>query len=415
MKLLKKTSRTYLFISAFAFIAAGVIIYFMISVFLEGQLEENLLSDRTSVIKTLRISNSIPSFYPFIEVKEVNRVPVKKVESKDTLIYDESEKESIPYKQISSVDSINGKLYSIIVKETLVEKSDMLMSIGVAMGIVFAAVIISLFFIHRKLSQRIWNPFYRTLEDLRSFSYHDHIFNISSSSDIEEFAELNKTLEELTARVTSDYHSLKRFTEDASHEIQTPLSVIQLKLESLLQSTGLSKTQVDLISAAYISMQKLSKLTYALLLLTKIANGQFPEKTSVNISLFADQRIKSLDDQILSKKLILKTYIEPERTVEANNFLTDSVISNLIGNAVRYTSEGGEISILVSKNKFEVRNSGTPFSVSSSVIFQRFFKSGINKESTGLGLSIVKEICTFYNWEVTYEYKDEMHVFVVEF
>ena len=259
------------------------------------------------------------------------------------------------------------------------------------------------------------NPFYRTLEDLRSFSYYDQIFNISSSSDIEEFTELNKTLEELTARVSSDYNSMKRFTEDASHEIQTPLSIIQLKLESLLQTPGLNKTQVDLISTTNIAVQKLSRLTSALLLLTKIANGQFPEKTIVNVSLLADQRIKSLADQILNKKLILKADIEPERTVEANKFLTDSVVSNLIGNAIRYTSEGGEISILVSQNKFEIRNSGTPFSVPSSVIFQRFFKSEINKESTGLGLSIVKEICTFYKWDVTYEYKDEMHVFAVGF
>src|SRR5664280_3687149 len=84
--------------------------------------------------------------------------------------------------------------------------------------------------------------------------------------------------------VRSDYQSLKRFSEDASHEIQTPLAVIQSRLEALVQHPDITKDQADLIKSAYTSVQRISKLTQTLLLLTKIANDQFPEKVRVNMS-----------------------------------------------------------------------------------------------------------------------------------
>lgn len=125
------------------------------------------------------------------------------------------------------MSSINGKKYFIAVRDTLLEEDDLLEAIALVTGSVFILLLISLYFINRKLSLNIWQPFYKTLDELKEFSHDRPGFRLSSMSQLDEFKELNNTLEKLTQKVISDYQSLKRFTEDASHEIQTPLAVIQ--------------------------------------------------------------------------------------------------------------------------------------------------------------------------------------------
>jgi signal transduction histidine kinase len=415
MKLLKKTNRTYFIISASAFLVAGVSIYFVLSYIFDDELNEKLQSDMTDIIGKIKIDGSVPYYYPFVEVKKVPGQNERPVVSVDTLIFDVSEKENNPFRQISSVVEVKGEMYLIIIRDTLLEKSDMLMIIGIVIGLVFVFLNISLNFINRKLSLRIWQPFYNTLDKLKGFSNDDPAFNLSTVSEIDEFIELNKTLGNLTLKVISDYQSLKRFTEDASHEIQTPLAVIQSKLETLMQYQNLKKDQAELIKSAYTSVQRISKLIQTLLLLTKIANDQFPEKRTVNLSELLEEKVKLFEDPINEKSMILTKEIEPQCFLETNFFLAESVVMNLIGNAVKHCITGGTLNIRLNKSNLEISNSGAPFPVQSSKLFERFFKINKSSESQGLGLSIVKEICTLNRWEIKYEYKSDLHKFIVNF
>lgn len=367
-------------------------------------------------IKHIIERNDIPpNYYPFIEVKEVPLQPERTYETIDTLIFDSTEKGDIDFRQISLIVSINGTKYFIAARDELVEKSDLLATIGIITGLVFILLLITLYLINRKLSLHIWQPFYKTLDDLKEFSYEKPDFSLSSVSQLEEFTTLNKTLEKLTKKVISDYQSLKRFTEDASHEIQTPLAVIQSKLETLMQYPDLKKDQAELVKAAYGSAHRISKLTQTLLLLTKIANDQFPEKTEVNLSELLEEKLKLFEDHINEKSLILKKEIEPQCFLGTNFFLTESMIINLIGNAVKHCITGGTINIKLNKRNLEISNTGAPLSVPSSKLFERFFKINKSSESQGLGLSIVKEICTLNRWEIKYKYEDDQHQFIVKF
>ena len=198
-------------------------------------------------------------------------------------------------------------------------------------------LLVSLYFINRNLSLKIWKPFYNTLDELKEFS-HDKIgFKLSSDSQLYEFTELNKVLEKLTEKVISDYQSLKRFTEDASHEIQTPLAVIQSKLETLMQYPDLNKDQAELINSPMYTLLRISKLTQTLLLLTKIANDQFPEKRSINISDLIGEKINMFEDLISGKSLVLDKDIKPECFIDTNFFLAESLVLNLLGNAVKHS------------------------------------------------------------------------------
>jgi signal transduction histidine kinase len=415
MKLLKKTNRTYFIVSASAFIIAGAVIYFVISYFFEEQLNEKLLSDRMSVIHNIEKDGSVPYFYPFIEVEKIQDQIERPVIYGDTMIFDVNENENIPFRQTRSVVAIKGQMYLIVVRDTLLEKGDMLMIIGIIVGGTFILLYISLYFINKKLSLVIWKPFYDTLKNLRNFSNDDPGFKLTDPGNIDEFIELNRALENLTSKVISDYLSLKRFTEDASHEMQSPLSVIQSKLETLIQHPDLKEDQAELIKSAYTSVQRISKLTRALLLLTKIENEQFPEKKNVNIAEILLEKIRLFEDIILSKSLVLKEDIEQNCYVETNLFLADSLVVNLIGNAVKHCISNGTVQIRLTSSFLEISNSGSPLLVPSSKLFDRFFKINQSSESPGLGLSIAKEICNHNKWIIEYFWENNLHKFKVTF
>ena len=415
MKLLQKTNIAYFFISATAFVIAGIILYFVISFFFKDQLNEKLISDIKVIERTIEKNGTLPYYYPFIEIKEVSLKSTGSYKIIDTLIFDEMENKKIPFRQISLIDSVNGKNYRIAARDTLLEADDLLEAIAKVTGSVFILLLICLYFINRKLSLNIWQPFYKTMNELKSFSHDGPGFKLSAVSSTDEFIELNDTLEKLTQKVISDYQSLKRFTEDASHEIQNPLAVIQSKLETLIQFPDLKKNQAELINSAYEHTLRISKLTHTLLLLTKIANDQFPEKTTINLSRLLEEKIKLFEDHISGKSLILTKTIEPDCFIETKYFLAESLVINLIGNAAKHSIQGGIINIRSNKSLIEISNQGAPLNVAPEKLFERFFKIDKSSDSHGLGLAIVKEICRLNKWEARYEYENGQHKFSVKF
>jgi signal transduction histidine kinase len=415
MKLLKKTNSTYLLISGSAFIIAGAVTYFVLSYLFKEQLDEKLMSNIEYSKSTIARDGILPDYFPFIETREVQGQSERSYEKKDTLIFDAVEEGNIDFRQISLVCSINGKMYFIAGRNELFENSDLLMTIVFVISSVFILLLISLYIINKRLFLNIWKPFYHTLDELKEFSYDKPGFRLSSVSRIDEFAELNQTLKKLTSKAISDYQSLKRFTEDASHEIQTPLAIIQLKLEALLQYPGLNREMAEIINSAYGSTLRISKLTQTLLLLTKIDNNQFPEKQRVNLSELIEEKIRLFEDHINGKALILHKSIESECFLETNIFLTESMIMNLLGNAFKYCSEKGVVSVSLKSDQLIMSNTGAPLSVPPSKLFERFYKENMSSETPGLGLSIVKKICEVNNWQVEYVVNHEIHIITIRF
>ncbi len=415
MRLLQKTNQAYFIISFSALIIAAIVLYFVLSWIFRDQLNESLLSDIEVVKKSIEKNNVLPNYYPYIEVVEEPQKSVGPFESIDTLIFDQGENELVPYRQISVVTEINDKKYFIAARDTLLEKSDLLLTIIIVTGFVFILMLIILYYVNRNLSLKIWKPFYKMLDELKEFSHENPDFRLTSVGDTDEFRELNKTLDKLTKRVISDYQSLKRFTEDASHEIQTPLAVIQSKLETLMQDPELKKGQAELLSSAYSYTLKVSKLTRTLLLLTKIANDQFPDKKQVNFSQLIEEKESMLAAIIAEKKLEIKKDISGEVFIKTNLVLAESLVINLLGNAIRHCLTSTTIYIILNKNKFEITNSGTPLSVPPEKLFERFYKTDKSSESHGLGLSIVNEICSVNKWEINYKFEDDRHKFIVIF
>ena len=278
-----------------------------------------------------------------------------------------------------------------------------------------ALLLIVLFIINRFILGKLWYPFYNTLHELKRFNVNNRTTLNTTSSTIDEFKELNNAVSEMSGRVLKDYDALKSFTENASHEIQTPLAIIQSKLELLIQADNFSGIQMQYLQTVQDEVDRLSKLNQSLLLLTKIENYQFQDTSSVNIGDILIKLLNNYEELILAKHIRLIQSIKEECILIVNETLAKILVSNLITNAIKHNLEEGIIEIILTKESLIISNSGLPLTTPPEELFERFKKGRINTDSLGLGLSIVKKIADQYSFSVSYTYIQPSHIIMVQF
>ncbi len=409
MKLIQKTKQTYIIYSIIIFIASSIIIFFVLKNIITKKQDENLLWDKELIAQKLKYEYPLPIF----EVDDfISKIPIKDtLYFKDTLIYqliDGIEKREL-YRQLTSIETLHGKTYVITTRSSLVKNQDFILAITLSIGIVILLLILTVFFVNTLILRNAWQPFYENLEILKSFSVENNQPIHLQNSKIDEFQELNQSLIKLTNKINSDFNNLKEFTDNASHEMQTPLAIMQLKSESLMQSENLKTDDKHQIKAIYLAAQRLSKLNKTLLLLSKIENQQFSEKELILINDVIDKQLEIFEDFIESKKITVIKNFTSNVKVSANPLLFDIVISNLISNAIKHNLKSGNLEIATSDLFISFSNSGEPLNISSTSLFERFKKDSKSSDSFGLGLAIVKKICDTYNWKINHSFIENQH------
>ena len=415
MKLFEKTRNTYIIYSVIIFIISSSVIYFTLKQVVTKKQDEKLLWDKELIAKKIKYEDPLPIFE--VDDYKSKTPPKDTLYFKDTLMYhvvNNKEKYEL-YRQLTSIETLQGKTYKIITRNSMVRNQDVILAITVSVGIVVLLLIITVYFANTLLMRRVWLPFYNNLESLKNFSVEANRPIELQSSDIDEFQELNNSLAKLTNKINSDFNNLKEFTENASHEMQTPLAIMQTKSELLLQSENLDKGQVTQIRAIYLSVQRLSKLNKTLLLLSKIENRQYKDLETIQINQVIERHLELFDDFIDDKNLKVEMKSTMDVNIQANSLLFDMVISNLISNAIKHNIEGGQVLIQTTDLFISVSNSGEAPKMASSSLFERFKKESTASNSFGLGLAIVKKICDNYNWKITHSFAEGQHTISIYF
>jgi len=273
---------------------------------------------------------------------------------------------------------------------------------------------VALFFSNRMVSKKLWQPFYTTLSRLRDYQLNEAIDPQFPQTNVREFNELIDTLTRLIERIRTDYINLKEYTENTTHEIQTPLAIIQSKLE-LLQEHTLTIEQHQLVSAANRAVSRLARLKEALLLLVRIKNKQYMNTEPVNIANVLEARLAYFEELMEMKEIRLCKQIREQVMVHINPVLAEVLVDNLVSNAIKYNIPGGTLGVELTDFTFTISNTGQTPGKPTAAFFNRFVKSDSSSKSLGLGLSIVKAICETNRLEVEYEYIHGLHQITVSF
>lgn len=263
-----------------------------------------------------------------------------------------------------------------------------------------------------KLKQNIWLGGFTMVAILALIVFNRFRITRKQKNFIESQA---AQLEAKNKIIAADFQNLKQFTENAAHELQTPMAIIQSKTELLLQHPNLDERQVDHINAIYASSNRLSRLNRSLLLLSRIENGQFPLDQQVDFSTLVRTQVDWVSEIAESQGLSLDVVIEDQVNHPSHAMLAETLVSNLLKNAIRHNVDNGQISISLSADLLEISNSGKPLNVKPESLFERFAKDSVESSGSGLGLAIVRQVCDANSWGVNYIYNNKRHTFRVNF
>lgn len=323
-----------------------------------------------------------------------------------------SEQKKERYRSLEKVIYIQNKPYLFTIQTNIEESHETIAVIAMITVFFFAVIVIGLLYLNRRLSASIWKPFRNTLNQLKNFNLNSQTKIVFPPSDTLEFEELNQSLYKLIERNVSVYKTQKEFTENASHELQTPLAIIKNKLDLLLQDRDLTEKQYRIAEDMNRALTRSSRINKNLLLLAKIDNHQFDSSETISFDLMLLQSIDILEEHFEQKNIAVEKKIMPDIKVNGNSSLTEIMINNLIINSIRHTAPGGIISIELTRGVFEISNSGTQ-PLDGALLFKRFSKLSADSNGSGLGLSIIQEICKFHHWTISYRFDNRHHIFAV--
>ena len=420
MKLLAKYNRINIIITISVLLISSICFYVMIRHVLINQLDEDLKLEEQEIVDFVKANNKLPDPSNYedqqIEFTEAGDINSEKRFTSVVLIKkNHKHKEEELARQYRFSIEVNGKMYTVLVRKSQEETEDLIKMIAwITLGIVMF-LLLMLFFINRFLLSRLWRPFDNTLVQLKQF-------NLSAKNNVQlqptsttEFTELNKTVQVMTDRAKKDYESLKNFTDNASHEMQTPLAIINSKLDVLIQDESLNEFQMKQLQGVYDALDRLSNLNQSLLLLTKIENSRFDKKENIQLDELVNEKLYQFEELLQDKKLVITRNINPA-IVSGNKQLLEIVISNMLNNAFRYNVENGLVNIELTNSNFVVSNSSFLPALDKQHIFQRFYRHADTKQDgNGLGLSIVKQICSMAGYNISYAYLNNRHTFSIAF
>ncbi|PRB02196.1 histidine kinase [Chryseobacterium sp. MYb7] len=424
--LLTKTTKPFLIYVLIVLMISIPVYYFVVDTIWKSELDEHnqIIVEKTAyefnqlqlseeaLDKSLELWNHIQ---PETNIERISPNQVKR----DTIYTYErhlpfiSEQKKERYRCLEKVIYIHNKPYLFTIQTNIEESHETIAVIAMITIFFFVMIVVGLLYLNRKLSSSIWKPFRSTLNQLKTFNLNSQNTIEFPASDTTEFEELNQSLYKLIERNISTYKTQQEFTENASHELQTPLAIIKNKLDLLLQDQNLTEKQYSIAEDMNRALTRSSRINKNLLLLAKIENNQFDSSEIISFDHLLHQSIDILGEHFEQKNISVTEHISNGVQVSGNNILAEILINNLIINAIRHTSLGGSISIQLTHSGFEISNSGME-KLDTNLLFKRFSKLSTDNSGSGLGLSIIQEICRFHHWTISYRFENQNHVFTVK-
>ena len=409
MKFLTKINRNYLILLTLTLLIVTVSAFFVLNKIILHNTKRNLIEQELLIKKQIAEKSEIPNIYPIIEVIKIQKPIYSKPTFKEIQKKNIKEDEMEIYLEYSSVFQANNLFYSIKLRQSTFEREDLVSLLTKSLSILLLALFIISFFVSRIINKTVWVDFEKNLREIEDFSFSSNKPLQLIQSDIEEFDRLNKVVNNLTEKLESDYLSLKEFSENASHEMQTPLSIVLLNLEEILQQ-DLNEETFKKVLTSINALKRLSNLNQSLILLTKIENKQFIADKTIHFNELVVRKIEEFASLFETKNLKVELESVNDFAIQINEQLAEILINNLFSNAIRHNIINGKIHIFVTDNEFRICNFGDQNSLTNDSIFKRFTKG--NSKSYGLGLAIVKNICETNQLEIHY-IKSDIHCFVI--
>ncbi|HEY1112146.1 MAG TPA: ATP-binding protein [Chitinophagaceae bacterium] len=419
MKLLTKTTLYFLLAMIPLLAGGGYLLFRQFSREIDHRVDRELVYDEIQWVQYVEAVTADGSSFilraPDLLIFPVDERPSRYPSISTTQGQKARDNIRIPFRQLSHVVAINGVPYQIVIRKSQEQKAVLVANITTIMLLVFVGLGLATLLFNWIISKRLWRPFRASLQKIRHIELQQMDEVRFEETATTEFNELNTSLNAMTRKLHSDYLVIKEFTENAAHEMQTPLAIAQTKMELLLQDEALTGPQVDTILQATDALGRLGKLNQSLLLLARIEASQYETTDTLNLVDVTRKYLDLFAEMIQDRQITVETEFVGDFTVKLHPVLADSLVSNLLGNAVKYNRTGGRITIAVSERRYCISNTSDTPAIPPQQLFKRFgVPAAAPGHSTGLGLAIVKRIADTHHLYIAYAFEKDMHRFCIE-
>ncbi|MEM7374879.1 MAG: HAMP domain-containing sensor histidine kinase [Bacteroidota bacterium] len=409
MKLLTQATLYYLLVTLLVFGLGGVLTYNIFQSNINQETDWHLGRELRRTYKEIEKGAPIHALeHKHLRIKEIADPSIGEQQSsfQDTLIWHRYSKKEEPFRKVQVRKEIDGKLYQITLIDLIVETQDVYNSVFRSLSWMFALLVVIVGIFSFFISRWLFRPFNHTLRQIKQFRVQDQPRLDLGKTFTKEFSQLNAFISQMTEKAQQDYLNLKEFSENASHEMQTPIAIAKGKLELLLENNSLSEEQSQLVFSAYNALGKLSKLGRSLALLTRIENQEFSDYRLIHFSELLTDALFNFQELMELKEIRLHQSIVSDVYIHIDPILADMMLTNLFQNAIRHNVKQGVIDLYLENDHLLIRNSGEEPRVAPHNLFKRFQKNPSSNESLGLGLAIVQKICEVSNLQIDFRYRD---------
>jgi signal transduction histidine kinase len=400
MKLIRKTYYLSFAWIIPVFIIGSVFSFYMIKFIIYDETDEFLTYEKDRLLRYHKEHNTLPEYIRlggiFYNLKM--EIPI----FKDTMLLESADNEFVPYRELWFSINHKGEDVTLVLRHLMPGNDDILEGAILIIGGFILLIICLMLIVISQISGKLWKPFYITLSLMERYKTGSSLPNFPRST-IEEFSALNQTIESLLQKIIDDFKRTKEFNENVSHELQTGLAIIRSNAEELLSKEQNEDVKLYLRSIFNATI-KLTRIQKSLLLLSKIANTEYRNNKVLN---FADtyKEVSSIyNEAIQIREISLSETILP-CYVNIDEGLADILINNLIKNAVKHNVQKGIINVVIKPEYILIENSGNGFIGNPEKLIKRY-ETGHNG-NFGLGLSIVKQICVLFGFDITYKISDK--------
>lgn len=334
---------------------------------------------------------------------------------KDTMMYIETESDEEPARMLKTIfRTADGKYYQLLVMTSILEKDDLSERILIDVVTLYTAMIIFIFIIIHQMFRRNLKPLFDLLHWMNRFTLGKKNEPLENKVKVQEFRELYDTVKKMAERNEHYYDMQKQFIENASHELQTPLSIAISKLEMLVEQEEFSESQLNQIAEIHNRLNHIIQLNKTLLMLSRINNRQYRDEQEIDFNVLLKGMITDFEE-MYQNGISVNLEEKGRCCFKMNETLATVLIRNLLKNAIIHNTPNCPVTISVSEAKISFINCGdTPLDLDR--MMGRFFQGDKNKkDSTGLGLPIVKSITDIYSVTLNYFFTEGRHHFEIIF
>ncbi len=409
MKLIKRTYlETFLWLIP-VLLVGSVFSFYIIKYVVYEETDEHLTYEMQRLVDYHTKFNDLPEFHKVEDI--IENLKLEQPVFKDTLILEEKDNEMIPYRKLLFTINHEDKDFTIVLQQLLPGNDDIFEGTLLMMLGLFILISLFLLLIVNTISVRLWSPFQKTLNTLTQYKITDPL-PVFPDSNIDEFNSLNQTIEGLLNKIAQDYHRTKEFNENASHELQTHLTIIRIHAEKLLNSHHEGDGQLEHLQPIVNAASKLSKAQKSLLLLSKIGNLEYNPHVQLDLAETIHNAL-SLFQEIIDIRDIEVRKTLGTCIVNMDAGLAEIMVNNLLKNAIKHNIQQGFISIFLTPQILIIENTGVSIEGNPEEFFERFTigKTG----NLGLGLAIIKQICEVNKFDISYTVKENIHTLKISF